>query len=112
MRSIGQSPSLTPRAPSTVYLVLCDFGSLGRSYVETDEQDADLETVVRALFSGQYRKPIRVDAFNTAEGWARDASTEVAWAVVKMATAAGEQLTPATQDFVEAHIAEPINIEA
>jgi hypothetical protein len=33
---------------------------------------ADLQTVVADLLSGQYRHPLRVVAFNTADGCARD----------------------------------------
>ena len=41
MRS--QTPSLAPDEPHdvTVYIVLNDFGELGRAYVETDEAKAD-----------------------------------------------------------------------
>jgi hypothetical protein len=60
----------------TVYLVLDDFGELGRAYRETDAAQADLRTIVADLLSGQYRHPLRVVAFNTAEGWARDVSAD------------------------------------
>jgi hypothetical protein len=45
---------------------------LGRAYVEADETDADEATIVENLLSGQYSHPVRVIAFNTVEGWARD----------------------------------------
>ena len=48
MRS--QSPSLAPSRHAndvTVHIVLDDFGSLGRAYVETDEADADMATKVK-----------------------------------------------------------------
>jgi hypothetical protein len=32
----------------------------------------DRETVIRNVIKGQYEKPVRVVAFNTAEGWSRD----------------------------------------
>jgi hypothetical protein len=39
------TPSIVPGGRSrTVYLVLNDFGKLGRSYLETGEDEADLET--------------------------------------------------------------------
>ncbi len=109
MRDFGSSPSLSPRA-ATVYLVMDDFGQFGRAYQETEEQRADFDTIVEGFLSGQYKRPIRVDAFNTSEGWARDASTEVAWEVVKRATAAGEQLTSGTRDFVQSHIGERVGL--
>ncbi len=45
-------PSIVPDAPArTVYLVVDDFGRLGRAHVETDEKKADLEAVVDALMT-------------------------------------------------------------
>jgi hypothetical protein len=58
--------------------VLDDFGALGRSWRETDEQGADRETVIRDLLSGHYSKPVRIIAFNTAEGWSRDVTVDIA----------------------------------
>jgi hypothetical protein len=51
---------------------LDDFGGLGRAWRETDEEDADRETLIRDLFSGEYRNPVRIVVFNLAEGWCRD----------------------------------------
>ena len=57
------SPSLAPHGPEQdTYLVLEDFGSLGRSWRETDEEDADRETLIRDLFSGEYTDPVRIVA--------------------------------------------------
>ena len=74
----AQTPSLVPGIDVTVHLVLNDFGKLGRSFLETDEGQADLETVIRNLVVGEYSNPKRVVAFNTEEGWARDVSEDVA----------------------------------
>ena len=67
--------NLTPLVPDgdvTVHIVLNDFGNLGRAYVETDEAAADEATIVDNILSSQYSHPLRVVAFNTAEGWARN----------------------------------------
>ena len=73
-----KTPSLVPEFDVTVHVVLNDFGKLGRSYLETDEEQADLETIIRNLIVGEYSDPKRVVAFNTDEGWARDVSEDVA----------------------------------
>jgi hypothetical protein len=39
---------------------------------------AHLETVVTDLLDGQYSNPLKVVAFNTAEGWSRDVSEDIA----------------------------------
>lgn len=52
------TPSIVPNGTDqTVYIVLEDFGRLGRAYRETDEDRADLETVISDLLSGQYSNP-------------------------------------------------------
>ena len=65
--------------------MLNDFGDLGRAYVETDEAEADQATIVENILSGQYSHPLRVVAFNTAEGWARDVIEDIACAVLDRA---------------------------
>ena len=53
-----------PSFDVTVYLVLDDLGPLGRVYREADEEASDLETIIQNMLSGDYRKPVRVVAFN------------------------------------------------
>jgi hypothetical protein len=74
------SPSIVPDAlDRDVYLVLDDFGDrLGRSWCETDEADTGRATLIRHLLEGQYSSPICVVAFNTAEGWSRDVTDDIA----------------------------------
>ena len=55
-----------------------DFGTLGRAYVETDEARADEPTIIENILNGEYSQPLRVAAFNTAEGWARDVTEDIA----------------------------------
>jgi hypothetical protein len=64
------SPSIAPNGhEQDVYLVLDDFGRLGRAWRETDEAGASRSTLVRNLLDEQYENPVRIIAFNTAEGW-------------------------------------------
>lgn len=51
------APSIVPldRLDREIYLVLEDFGArAGCSWREADEQDTDVETIIRDLLSGQY----------------------------------------------------------
>ena len=60
-------------------LVLDEFGGrIGQAWRETDAEAARLETVIADLLDGQYSSPVRVIAFNTAEGWSRDVTTDIA----------------------------------
>jgi hypothetical protein len=61
-----------------IYIVLDDFGSLGRAWRETDEAGANRAALIRNLLDGQYENPVRVVAFNTTEGWSRDVTVDIA----------------------------------
>jgi hypothetical protein len=43
---------LNPENDVTVYIVVEDFGHLGRAFLETDLAEADLGTIVRNMISG------------------------------------------------------------
>jgi hypothetical protein len=74
-----RSPSLIPEdAHRDVYLVLDDFGSLGRVWRETDEAGTNHAWLVRNLLNDLYENPVRIVAFNIAEGWSRDVTVEIA----------------------------------
>jgi hypothetical protein len=74
-----EAPSIIPgEDDQNVYLVVDDFGYIGRCWRETNVNSTDLETVITDLLDGQYHDPVRVVGFNTAEGWARDVSGEIA----------------------------------
>jgi hypothetical protein len=88
----------------TVYLVVNDFGSLGRAFVETDIAEADRETVIRDFLSGQYSNALRVVAFNTAEGWSRDVSEDIADELLQRARDADENLGEDTKRFIDRHM--------
>ena len=104
MRSPNPTPSLAPSYDVTVYIVLDDFGRVGRAYRETDEQRTDLEAVIGDMLSGQYSNPVRVVAFNTAEGWSSDVSEDIALEVYKRAATKGNTLGESTQGFVQFHV--------
>ena len=73
------SPSIAPNGvEKDIYLVLDDFGRLGRAWRETDEAGTSRSTLVRNLLEGQYENPVRIVAFNTAEGWSRDVTVDIA----------------------------------
>jgi hypothetical protein len=96
-------PSIVPNSQEpTVYLVLNDFGRFGRAYSETSEERADLETTIADLMTGQYHRPVRVVAFNTAEGWSADVSEDIARE--SRVDLAGDELPAAVESFVDQHL--------
>ena len=95
------SPSIVPGSDTDVYVVLDDFGQLGRAYREVDEEKADRKSVIGSLKEGQYNKPVRIVCFNTADGSARDVTGEIALELRDWAEHSGETLSPGVAGFVE-----------
>ncbi len=96
-------PSL-PDNDTDVYIVVADFGSNGRSFLETDVAQADRTTIVSNMISGEYRDPLRVVAFNTVEGWSRDVSEEIAYDVLDRAYDADTMLSASAKRFIDRHV--------
>ena len=97
----NQTP-LAPHEPFdvTVHIVLNDFGPLGRAYAETDEAEADEATIVENIMSGQYSHPLRVVTFNTAEGWGRDVTEDIAQSVLNKAQNEHRPISIVVQEFL------------
>ena len=96
-----RSPSIVPGFDVDLYVVLDDFGKLGRAYREVDEEHTDRETVIRNLIDGQYNNPVRIVCFNTAEGWARDVTEDMAREIQDRTASKGEPISPGLRDFID-----------
>jgi len=91
-----------PGNDQDVYLVLDDFGGrIGQAWRETDVESTRLEAVIADLLDGQYSNPVRVIAFNTAEGWSRDVSEDVAHELRRFCAEMGRDLPAFLQEFPE-----------
>jgi hypothetical protein len=98
-----RSPSLVPEdTDREIYLVLDDFGPLGSAWCETDEEHTDRETLIRHLLQGQYSRPVRIVAFNTAEGWSRDVTAEIADELRQRRPDKGD-VPASVQEFMDQH---------
>jgi hypothetical protein len=98
------TPSIVPTDhDQTIYLVVNNFRHLGNAFTETDVEQADLETVITDLMSGQYSHPVRVVAFNTAEHWAEDVSEDNACEIQRHVDLAGDELPSSIEAFIEMH---------
>ena len=100
-----RSPSIVPETDDRdVYLVLDDFGGrLGRAWRETHERTTDRQTVITDMIDGQYSNPARVVAFDTAEGWSRDVSKEIADQIARRCALDGFDVPPYLEGFVDRH---------
>lgn len=104
MRQPKSPPSLVPDYDATMFIVLDDYSKSGKVYRKTDEARADLHTVVTDIIEGQYDNPNRVVAFNTAEGWARDVTEDIAREIQERSQRTGKPLDRVARTFVEREI--------
>jgi hypothetical protein len=102
MRDTDWTPSIVPGDEDRdVCLVVSDFSRRGSAYCETDVEATDLETVIQDLLDGQYSNPVRVVSFNTAEGWSRDISTDVAEELRRRCDLQMREVPTNIQEFVQ-----------
>jgi hypothetical protein len=103
MAKTVQTPSIVPDAEQYVYFVLDHLGRGGHIWPEAEADTTDLETIVVDLLAGQYKNPIRVVGFNTAEGWSRDVSADVAQELRRRCDLQQRDIPFFLQDFVDRH---------
>lgn len=82
-----------PSDDVTVYLVLEDFGQLGRAFLETDIGEADRETIIRNFISGEYEKPC---------GWSPSTPRKAGRGMCPKTSPAGCWIEPSTPTTVSA----------
>jgi hypothetical protein len=100
---VRTSPSIAPNGlERDIYIVLDDFGRLGRAWRETDEAGTSRATLVRNLLEGQYENPVCIVAFNTTEGWSRDVTVDIADELRRRYVEFGEA-PDSILDFMEAN---------
>jgi hypothetical protein len=61
----------------------------------------DLETVILDLLEGQYKNPVRVAGFNTAEKWSEDVSADVTQEIRRRCDLQLRDVPFFLQDFVD-----------
>jgi hypothetical protein len=98
------SPSIAPHGPEQdTYLVLDDYGGrLGFAWRETDQDRADREALIRDLVEGEFSNPVRIVCFNTAEGWSRDVTVDIADELRRRYAELGE-VPESVLEFMEAN---------
>jgi hypothetical protein len=93
--------SLVPRYEGNdVYLVLDELVTFGRVWRELSEEAANEQTVLELIANGEFRRPVRVIVFNTAEGWSRDETMAIGLKLLQMSHDGG-LLGDAAREFVE-----------
>jgi hypothetical protein len=108
MRQSRWMPSIVPDDEPTVYLVADDLGRTGRAWREADLETADLETVIQDLMAGEYKRPIKVVAFNTAERWSQDVSEDIAREIQHRFNLQLTDVPSHLQEFVDCYAAQDL----
>ncbi|MGY3278098.1 hypothetical protein [Bradyrhizobium sp. S3.7.6] len=105
------SPSIIPndRLDKDFYFVLEDYRS-GAAFRETDE-GIDHTTLINDLITGQYGQVLRVVVCNPVEGWARDASEDIAHELEQRLAAEDHEISERLKDFIEAHLGRSIGVQ-
>lgn len=102
MRKSNWTPSIVPdHHDQTVYQVADDLGRLGRIWAEAGVNRTNLEDVIQDLLTGQFKSPLRVVAFNTAEHWSQDVSVDGAEELRHRCDQLGRDIPLFLQDFVD-----------
>jgi hypothetical protein len=102
MRKSNWTPSIVPDGDDqNVYLVADDLGGNGRIWREADFERTELEAVILDLLAGQYKNPLRVVAFNTAEKWSQDVSADVTQELRRRCDLQQREIPFFPQDFVD-----------
>jgi hypothetical protein len=99
-------PSLVPcRGPEhfyvAVHIVLEDFGKLGRAYRETDEAEADEQTLIHDILAGEFGHIARIISFNTVEDWSRDVTEDIAREVAETAMQRDVEIVGGARELVD-----------
>ncbi len=101
-------PNLLGASLGPIYLVVDDFGRLGRAWREIDEECTRETDIVHMILTNEFKRPVRVTAFDVEEGWARDVTEDIARAVMAEAQRSGSLLHGPALDFVELSTGETI----
>jgi hypothetical protein len=100
---IRDAVSIAPHwSGQDTYLVLDDFGRLGRAWRETDECATDRETLIRHLVEGEFNNPALIVSFNIAVGWCRDVTVDIADELRRRVVEYGE-ISESAKQFLEAN---------
>jgi len=98
---MGHDASLVPLyEDNNVYMVLDELLTFGRIWRETSEEAANEQTVLNLIADGEFRSPVRVIVFNSAEGWCRDETVHMGLKLLEMSRE-GRVLAPSAVEFVE-----------
>ena len=112
------SPALagSPPVPAPLYFVECDFGRIGRAFIECDRDKSSSAQVVADIAAGDIERPLTVLEVIEAEYSCRDVTEDIAREVYAALARQGHGCPPRLRDFIDQHVglseADRLNAEA
>lgn len=90
-----------------IYFIECDYGKLGRVFIETPLERNSLAGVVDDIHTGEHCDVVRVLEVIPDEGTCRDVTEDVAWRVYHLVESEGEGLPSHLEEYLELHCGIP-----
>ena len=91
-------------APAPLYFVECDFGRIGRAFIECDRDRSSAAQVVADIAAGEIERPLTVLEVIEAEKSCRDVTEDIARDVHALLSRQGHGCPPRLRDFIDAHM--------
>jgi len=92
-----------PGISEDFYIVVNSYGRHGVSFAETDINQADYETIIADLMSGQYGDPLRVIMFNPETDRSEDVSHAVAQDILRRLGLQDRDVPSELTGFIDRH---------
>lgn len=70
---------------ATIYFVECDYGKIGRAFVQTDRDKSSREQVITDILSGEYESVLTVLEVSETDGTVKNITSEIADEVFRRA---------------------------
>jgi hypothetical protein len=90
--------------PSPLYFVECDFGRIGRAFIECDRDRTSHAHVVAGIAAGEIERPLTVLEVIEAENACRDVTEDVARDVHALLLRQGHGCPARLRDFIDQHV--------
>lgn len=95
------SPKTLTVPDQTLYFVQCDYGRIGKAFVETDPDKNSRLQVIADIFTGQIERPVQILECNPVEGTCRDVTEDIARDLSAHIQDAGEACPARLRDFLD-----------
>ena len=97
-------PSAALPVPAPLYFVECDFGRIGRTFIECDRDRSSHAQVVGDIAAGEIERPLVVLEVIEAENACRDVTEDIAREVHERLRRQGSGCPARLRDFIDRYV--------